>query len=280
MQGTNVQNLRLFRDLCGDGDLKTTILTATFWENLRQQERDQKLSELRQTPEFWGEFVKRGARTLYWDNKRAHGLQVLQAIANENHNVDFGHQEVTKSRVFDIRIVAGIINTCEAYISTWKMSKMAKKQGKMMQEEMIQGEIEQANARARAREEREAAERKLDQEYETEAAATREANCLAKQRHDQNLAAMAQRVREEEESIERLNKEHEAYIAGLLEEEEKAQQDFERQKQRENEKMQNFYTSWECTRKKVNMLICDACHKKFSGSYYREYLQTQNCLVP
>lgn len=58
------RNLKMFQKLCGDDALKKVILATTMWDNIPEHEGAQRVSELIQTPKFWGAMCDKGSQVL------------------------------------------------------------------------------------------------------------------------------------------------------------------------------------------------------------------------
>ncbi|KAJ6013396.1 hypothetical protein N7540_007987 [Penicillium herquei] len=62
MGGCAHRNLKMFKKLCGSDGTKSVIFLSTFWEKVDPTEGDSREKALQSTDEFWGYFVKQGAR--------------------------------------------------------------------------------------------------------------------------------------------------------------------------------------------------------------------------
>lgn len=67
MLGSAKRNLRMFKQLCGANNLNSVILVTTHWSDKKgkpvpEDVGQQRINELVETNEFWGEMVQRGSR--------------------------------------------------------------------------------------------------------------------------------------------------------------------------------------------------------------------------
>ena len=74
MEGTALQNLRMFRKLCGPDCFKNVVLATTFWNKVMPATGEEREKELRENDEFWGQMVKKKSKMvrLYQDKGSAH----------------------------------------------------------------------------------------------------------------------------------------------------------------------------------------------------------------
>jgi hypothetical protein len=69
MQGSALNNLFMFKSLCGDDNFKNVILGTTFWGAIEKLPGgatlgNERLEELTQTPSFWGTMIKNGSEAI------------------------------------------------------------------------------------------------------------------------------------------------------------------------------------------------------------------------
>jgi len=64
MEGSNMKNLRMFRELCGEKNFNNVILCTTMWEKVDEEEGQRREQELRSKENFWGNLVSRGAQVV------------------------------------------------------------------------------------------------------------------------------------------------------------------------------------------------------------------------
>ncbi|KAF3921632.1 hypothetical protein AA313_de0208306 [Arthrobotrys entomopaga] len=84
MEGSALRNLRVFRKLCGDGALENVVLGTTFWDLVDDMQARIRESELAETPEFWGDMLKRGSRMvkISWTDRDL-GLEILSGFVQK-----------------------------------------------------------------------------------------------------------------------------------------------------------------------------------------------------
>ncbi|KAH0425956.1 hypothetical protein CcaCcLH18_10660 [Colletotrichum camelliae] len=68
MQGAAIKNLFMFKKLCGKDALPNVILATTMWEEVRENIGQRREEELRATPEYWGEMIRRDSRMVQHHN--------------------------------------------------------------------------------------------------------------------------------------------------------------------------------------------------------------------
>ena len=64
MEGSNMKNLRMFRELCGEKNFSNVILCTTMWDKVEEEEGRKREQELRNKETFWGSLVSRGAQVM------------------------------------------------------------------------------------------------------------------------------------------------------------------------------------------------------------------------
>ncbi|KAJ8114629.1 hypothetical protein OPT61_g3545 [Boeremia exigua] len=68
MQGNSLQNLRMFRKLCGNDVFKNVLLVTTFWDTVNEAEGRAREEELSSNDEFWGMMIQKGSRMRRWSS--------------------------------------------------------------------------------------------------------------------------------------------------------------------------------------------------------------------
>ncbi|PUU73234.1 P-loop containing nucleoside triphosphate hydrolase protein [Tuber borchii] len=64
MEGSNMKNLRMFRELCGEKNFSNVILCTTMWDKVEEEEGRRREQELESKETFWGSLVSRGAQVM------------------------------------------------------------------------------------------------------------------------------------------------------------------------------------------------------------------------
>ncbi|PWW72199.1 P-loop containing nucleoside triphosphate hydrolase protein [Tuber magnatum] len=62
MEGSNMKNLKMFRELCGDKNFNNVILLTTMWDKVDEEEGRKREEELKSRAGFWGNLISRGAQ--------------------------------------------------------------------------------------------------------------------------------------------------------------------------------------------------------------------------
>ncbi|KAH7400673.1 P-loop containing nucleoside triphosphate hydrolase protein [Phaeosphaeria sp. MPI-PUGE-AT-0046c] len=68
MQGSSLQNIRMFRRLCGLEALKNVILVTTFWDTVSAAEGQRREQQLSTNDDFWGRMIKKGSKVKRWSH--------------------------------------------------------------------------------------------------------------------------------------------------------------------------------------------------------------------
>lgn len=83
MSGSSMENLRIFRQLCGEDAMKNVVLATTFWDTLSAQKGEAREAQLITERRFWAPMVSKGSRVVRFSRERDVGLKILQDIAQE-----------------------------------------------------------------------------------------------------------------------------------------------------------------------------------------------------
>jgi hypothetical protein len=62
MQGSSLDDLRMFRKLCGFEALKNVLLVTTFWDKVSDIEGRRREQELSSNEDFWGHMIQKGSK--------------------------------------------------------------------------------------------------------------------------------------------------------------------------------------------------------------------------
>jgi hypothetical protein len=62
MQGSSLENLRMFRKLCGFEAMKHVLLVTTFWDRVTNAQGKQRVQELSSNNDFWGRMIQSGSK--------------------------------------------------------------------------------------------------------------------------------------------------------------------------------------------------------------------------
>jgi hypothetical protein len=80
MQGTTLRNLAMFRKICGEDCFKNVLLGTTCWDLVEPVIGAAREEELSNTPEFWGDMLKRGSQILRVYPNRTSNLKILRRM--------------------------------------------------------------------------------------------------------------------------------------------------------------------------------------------------------
>ena len=82
MTGSILTNLRMFRKLCGDDNLRNVILATTKWEITPQSDAILRERELCSDQGFWGLMIKYGSMVRRFANTEASARSLVQELLN------------------------------------------------------------------------------------------------------------------------------------------------------------------------------------------------------
>lgn len=57
MQGSAMENIQLFRSLCGDDALSKVVLVTTMWDIENRDVAERREKELKETTKYWGNMI-------------------------------------------------------------------------------------------------------------------------------------------------------------------------------------------------------------------------------
>ena len=80
MYGSSLNNLRMFRKLCGDNNLKNVILATTKWSEPPKPEEESRKKELCSNDEFWALMVEEGSMVREFYNTKASARALVDEI--------------------------------------------------------------------------------------------------------------------------------------------------------------------------------------------------------
>jgi len=63
MKSSNMKNLRMFRELCGEENFGNVVLCTTMWGKVTQEEAQIREEQLKSKETFWGSLISPGAQT-------------------------------------------------------------------------------------------------------------------------------------------------------------------------------------------------------------------------
>lgn len=100
MTGSSLTNLRMFRKLCGDENLKNVILATTKWAKPPKDVEVSREKELCTDKEFWGLMVKYGSKVRQFRDTTDSACAIVEKILNmgEEHFTPKIQQEVKQGK--------------------------------------------------------------------------------------------------------------------------------------------------------------------------------------
>jgi len=81
MQGSALQNARMFRQLCGPDCFKKIFLGTTFWENVQRASENRENTNSNEILTSGEQMVGKGSQVVRLENNKEDGLRVLEQIA-------------------------------------------------------------------------------------------------------------------------------------------------------------------------------------------------------
>ncbi|KAF2728662.1 hypothetical protein EJ04DRAFT_90907 [Polyplosphaeria fusca] len=91
--GSSLRSIRIFEKLCGKNHFKNVVVLTTMWEVLETAGEEayrtgmERAKALRDTPEFFGNLVHRGAKIIASGNNFESSLGVIEYLADQETNV-------------------------------------------------------------------------------------------------------------------------------------------------------------------------------------------------
>jgi hypothetical protein len=261
MQGSALQNARMFRQLCGPDCFKNIFLGTTFWGNVPAGVGEQREQELKRNPEFWGAMIRKGSQVIRLENNREDGLRILEQIAKKEKITLQSQQEVViENKSHQDTAAVKVMN--EEFLK--QKQELERKFAEEQQRNQLQMERADRRRRERAarererlRRENEGRERQRVLEEEREWKAEQEA-IQERLELERNRRAELQRAQERIERTKREQQAEQAKAKGRLQEEKEA-----------------YYRNYQCAWYQIQAQNCSKCDKyvKKGLTFYRKYLE-------
>jgi len=257
MQGSALNNMRMFRKLCGPECFGNIILATTFWGDVPAALGAQREKQLKEKDEFWGKMVKKGSETVRLGTAREDGMELLMSIAKK--------QKIT------LQSQREMVDEDKSASETAAAQSVHEEVRR--QREEFEGRMEEEKKENERRLREQARARKEALERERERAAYEE-----RRRADAAAAQKAEKEREWKAEFKKKQKDlREA--RERAERENKRQEEIERRKQevldaqkRETERLREerarYYRNYSCQRVSVTGMMCDKCYKGVEGAFY------------
>jgi hypothetical protein len=87
--GKALQNLRMFKSLCGDEALSKVVLATTFWGHVNATVGMNREIELEKS-EFWGKMIQKGSKVLRQDNGKMSAKSILEYLVKKRTAANVG----------------------------------------------------------------------------------------------------------------------------------------------------------------------------------------------
>jgi hypothetical protein len=104
--GKALQNLKMFKSLCGDEALSKVVLATTFWGHVNISTGMDREKELEKS-EFWGRMINKGSKVLRQDQGRASAKDIIlylvrrRTAANMSVALDIQKEMVDQGKTLD-----------------------------------------------------------------------------------------------------------------------------------------------------------------------------------
>ena len=257
MQGSALNNMRMFRKLCGPDCFGNIILATTFWDDVPEDLGTQREEELKSNDEFWGKMVKKGSEVVRLGQDKESGMKLLIEIAKKSKiTLHSQHEMVDENKSAQETAAAQSIH---AEI--------------LKQREEFERRIEQQRVEHERELERRRIERQLELERERIYAAEQEeqrAILAALQKREEEDAWKAeykrkqQELRKAEEEAERERKR----LAAIEQRKQEAARAHRQEQEKLKAERQAHYRSYTCQEISMTYLYCDKCRKIITNEYY------------
>jgi hypothetical protein len=257
MQGSALNNIRMFRNLCGPECFQNIILATTFWDDVSAELGTKREQQLKQNDEFWGKMVKKGSKVVRLGTDRESGMKLLMRIAKkEKITLQSQHEMVDQNKSASETAAAQLI---------YEEMQRQKEEFERKLEEQKQENESRLRAQAIQREEELSAAR-IRADVEEQKRKTQQ--ILEGLREGERLRLQHERQQRELE-IQRENMEKER--KRLEESEKRKREALEAQrivKERLEEERESYYREYSCQRVTVTNMICNKCYKTVEGDWY------------
>lgn len=90
--GLDVANLKMFRGLCGDTNLRSVVLVTTMWDQMDRKTGENREARLKQDTNPWASNISHGSKVLRQDNKKVSGLEILRYLIGRRTKVTLNIQ--------------------------------------------------------------------------------------------------------------------------------------------------------------------------------------------
>jgi hypothetical protein len=102
MQGSNLTNLRTFKQLCGENCFKNITLGTSFWSAIAQELGCQHEKELIENPDYWGAMLQRGSQIVRIPDDQVLARELIfHFIKNCPNTLQAQRETVIEGKTFD-----------------------------------------------------------------------------------------------------------------------------------------------------------------------------------
>lgn len=263
MQGSSLQNLRMFRKLCGDEALKNVLLVTTFWDTVNDAEGRVREKELSSNNDFWGLMISKGSRMKRWSTRsREHVTEgILTSVIPGNRRALQAQVEIVdQGRSKDE------IKMAEFHQMLFEMNAQFEREKGRLQGQFAR---KQQDVHSRVKEEVDLMRAAAAKERQIKEDARFAAELLESERVEMENARARYQLQQQ--------------IARKEEETRQAKLKFQEESNRK-EALRRYYENYQCTHAEAERWhTCDKCSKslhKQRTHYYRKYCSSQPDLPP
>ena len=115
LQGSAVQNLHIFRKICGHDCFRNVVLATTFWDLVDAKTGNNRETELTEAGGFWHDMIRQGSRVARLDLSRETCLGLLESFAQLHNVIPQAQEEVVmQSKSAEQTLVGRFIGSKEA----------------------------------------------------------------------------------------------------------------------------------------------------------------------
>lgn len=260
MQGSALNNMRMFRKLCGPECFQNIILATTFWEDVPADLGAKREQQLKDNDEFWGKMVKRGSAVRRLGTDRESGMKLLLDVARKQKITLQSQQEMVDEH-------KSAHGTAAALAVQEELQRQKEELERRIEEQRLDNE-RKLNEQAIMREQALETERQRAAEDERRRAMLED---IRRRREEAiwkiEYERQQRQLLEEREAREKERKRQEESERKLKEAEERQR----REQERLREERKRYYDNYSCQRVCVTAMSCDKCYKSVrSGWYYRK----------
>lgn len=190
IQGSAYQNMRFFRQLCGNDALGNVILATSFWDLVSPSVGAERETILKEA--FWANMITRGSEVVRLKRDRAACLEVLGRIASSNQ-VDLLIQQEIVTQDRNVKDTTVGQNTASREVQKFQMTmeKDTKAQKKWFQGRLNEGQRAHKEEMEKLRESQKRARRQTQQDQRR-----------AEKEHKRNVRDDRKQMRQERRDLE------------------------------------------------------------------------------